>query len=531
MKSLLRGFFVTVVTVSALSIGGEGATAQVLGSPSIQVTSPNGGETFTKGQTVTITWNQSNVSNIGSIRLRSGTYVVLDITTSGLTVDPTSSTGSFEWKIPEDFCTTERDFSIEIFGGTPGLGNAVDQSDATFTLNPLTAYIKNVELAVISPNGGENFSPGDTVPIRFRYKNLDTAHITYYGNFSNDIDIAPEINLDPEQTEATYEWTVPGEPDYSSKYFKIRIWGVKKGCARNAYKADWVYPADQSDATFIITPKASFEFRPLGGYLAVNRPVDISWNQYGIDTVSLYLVSSPDSPPPFTKTIVENYSVKGENEGVWKRYGHYVFMPTADIEERNFKVKAVGYRNGQKVVEVISSDGMRIIEDPVEPPHNVSFEVLTYDEKNPEIKLTWESEDPTFYVARCVSVKDSYCEIPYVGGWISVGKTTQHEMILHEWGWHSIAAHSADSQKMRRTTILVRPGAKMPDKQVIQKKPITLPTISIEKKQFNEESKQPLVKASAIKSSASAQTLRKLTASQRYRLKHAKKVRPLLKSK
>lgn len=143
-----------------------GTTVPPVTTPGITVTSPNGGNVFTVGDIVPITW-ASNGTTIGdkvTIALRyshrdttyvSGTsfeeYIMLDA----------PNTGSYSWKIPEYFSTgvQTNTFSIRVFSST----GFTDSSDATFTINPAMSPV--TDIAVASPVLGKSYMSSEMVPI------------------------------------------------------------------------------------------------------------------------------------------------------------------------------------------------------------------------------------------------------------------------------------------------------------------------------------------------------------------------------
>ena len=92
--------------------------------PQITVTSPNGGETWIKGTTQTITWTDNIPGNV-KIRLRNGSAVAAIITAS------TPSNGSFAWTVPTSLATGNN-YKVEI----DSLDDRTikDQSDRAFRI-------------------------------------------------------------------------------------------------------------------------------------------------------------------------------------------------------------------------------------------------------------------------------------------------------------------------------------------------------------------------------------------------------------
>src|SRR4029434_4217235 len=88
----------TVQTVTDLAADQRKTILETPSPPQITLTSPNGGETWVKGTTQTITWTD-NISGNVKIRLRNGSALAAIIATS------TPSNGSFAWTVPTSLAT------------------------------------------------------------------------------------------------------------------------------------------------------------------------------------------------------------------------------------------------------------------------------------------------------------------------------------------------------------------------------------------------------------------------------------------
>ena len=93
-------------------------------TPTITVTSPNGGEAWERGTTHSITWNSSGDDSAVTIELYRGSTLYSEID------DSTSNDGSYSWAIPADGLNGS-DFKIKITGNQSG---ANDYSNNPFTL-------------------------------------------------------------------------------------------------------------------------------------------------------------------------------------------------------------------------------------------------------------------------------------------------------------------------------------------------------------------------------------------------------------
>lgn len=127
--------------------------------PTINVTSPNGGEVWTAGNTYPITWTSTNLVGFVMIRLLIGTAG--NYTTINSSVN--SSVGSFNWPIPTTIASGTN-FKISIIS----ISNytIADTSDSYFTINSAPG------IYVTSPNGGEHWFRGSTYPVQWNAVNM-----------------------------------------------------------------------------------------------------------------------------------------------------------------------------------------------------------------------------------------------------------------------------------------------------------------------------------------------------------------------
>ncbi|MEN8152375.1 MAG: Ser-Thr-rich GPI-anchored membrane family protein [Acidobacteriota bacterium] len=203
------------------------------GTPSITVTSPNGGEDWSLGGTYNITWASTSMTgNVGIKLFQNGLslgYIALDVPVSA---------GTYSWTISE---------IIGVGPIVPGInyqiqikqsGVASDLSDAVFTISPGGAP----SITVTSPNGGENWNLGGTY-------NITWGSTSMTGNvgiklFQNGISLG-YIALDVPVSAGTYSWNISelvgGIPIIPGVNYQIQI--KQSGVA-----------GDLSDAVFTISP-------------------------------------------------------------------------------------------------------------------------------------------------------------------------------------------------------------------------------------------------------------------------------------
>lgn len=155
--------------------------------PSLQLTSPNGGETLVPGSTATVTWDAQNLSDFDlKLSLNGGS--------TWQTIASQATGTSLAWTVP-NLPTTNG--ILQIISNEVDLS---DNSDATFT-------IAAPNLAITSPNGGETWLPGEVVTITWAQDNVP-----------GDVDLSLSRNngqnwesLADQYTGTSFDWTVAGD--------------------------------------------------------------------------------------------------------------------------------------------------------------------------------------------------------------------------------------------------------------------------------------------------------------------------------
>lgn len=96
-------------------------------APSVEITSPNGGQTFTAGDEVTITWDSTNVDKV-TLMYETGS-------TNNIATN-VANTNSYDWTVDigNMMPGTEKDVKIKIIAYETGVGSVQDTSDAAFTV-------------------------------------------------------------------------------------------------------------------------------------------------------------------------------------------------------------------------------------------------------------------------------------------------------------------------------------------------------------------------------------------------------------
>jgi len=202
-------------------------------TPTITVTSPNGGENWIVGSSHNITWTSQNFSNNVKIE-----YSTNAGSTWNTIIASTSNSGTYPWTIPNAPTTQAR---VKVSNVTNG-GIPWDMSDANFTISVVPT------INVTSPNGGESWcvgsshnitwtSTGTIANVKLEYStNAGSSWITIIASTPND---------------GTESWLIPNTPSTTSL---VRVSEANTGT-----------PSDVSNANFTIAPQVITVTSPNGG--------------------------------------------------------------------------------------------------------------------------------------------------------------------------------------------------------------------------------------------------------------------------
>jgi len=235
---------------------GELAWFESITTPNIQVTAPNGDETWAVGGTKEITWTAVNgITNVN-----------IDFsTTSGTTWQPVASnlpsSGSYSWLIPNAVSNSCR---VRVSDASNAL--IKDVSDVNFA-------IVAPEFRIISPNGNENWYVGTTRTISWNDNQGIISQVKI--ELSTDGGTTWEIIHTNANNNGSYRWTIPNSP---SDFCRIRISDAADGD-----------PVDISDAHFsILGPKLTMTSPNGGESWESSISKNITWTTAGaVDNVKL----------------------------------------------------------------------------------------------------------------------------------------------------------------------------------------------------------------------------------------------------
>src|SRR3989344_79857 len=211
--------------ITSLSVTQQAQVARTSGALSLAVTSPNGGETFTVVQQITIQWDSSNV----------------DLVSIGWSDGPSSwntfasnipNTCSYTWNVNVGN-TTNTQFKIRIMGYPANfIGSATDESNNFFTVEkrnqPVAPSPTPQSIQITSPNGNEVWEPGKTYTVTWNQQGVDSVSIDLMKGESWQQAIVVSNYPTPQWTTGSYNFTVPNDAIESNTY-KIFILGYGGG--------------------------------------------------------------------------------------------------------------------------------------------------------------------------------------------------------------------------------------------------------------------------------------------------------------
>ncbi len=195
---------------------------QEVSSSSINVVSPNGGETWAAGTTQTIFW--TSTGTISNVKIE---YTTNNGGSWSTVISSTTNDGSYSWKIPTVSSTQCKVRIKNASGGTP-----TDNSNAVFSI--VTSSTPTI--TVNSPNGGESLTAGSSHTITWSTTgtvgNVKIQYSTNNGSSWTNI-ITSTAN------DGSHKWTVPSK---SSSQCLMKISEASDGS-----------PTDNSNKVFTIS--------------------------------------------------------------------------------------------------------------------------------------------------------------------------------------------------------------------------------------------------------------------------------------
>jgi hypothetical protein len=285
-------------------------------APSVTVTAPNGGESWTAGTTQNITWTATDNVGVTSVDLyysTSGSGGTFTAIATGL-----ANTGSYAWKVPN---TASTNAFVKAVAHDAAGNTGTDLSDAAFTIIGV-ADTTPPSVTVTAPNGGQSWNAGTTHNITWTATdNVGVTSIDLYYSTTGSSGTFTAIATGIANT-GSYAWKVPNIST-SNAFVKV----VAHDAAGNT-------GVDLSNSAFRI--KSSKR----SGAISGNIPPGLL-NPVRTDTSSLPL------PPSHLLTSTESSPSQPENSGTPKaaRATAPVSSDPVDFDALD-KVFAEGWQDG-----------------------------------------------------------------------------------------------------------------------------------------------------------------------------------------
>jgi len=200
----------SVETVSLNDISDNVFTIKSAVTSTVNLTSPNGGESWLAGTNQNITWTSSNINNLKiEYSTNNGTNW------STVVASVAAANGIYQWVVPN----------------TPSINCRIRLSDALNSAtndvsdNPFSIIVPSI--TVNAPNGGENWQAGTQQNITWVSNNVTNVKIEYSTNNGTNW---TTVNSSIAATLGTYTWTVP---TVNSTNCKVKISDVSNSAVND----------------------------------------------------------------------------------------------------------------------------------------------------------------------------------------------------------------------------------------------------------------------------------------------------------
>lgn len=266
--------------------------------PTVTIIAPNGGESFTEGQQITVRWSTVGIPTTQKVGF--DLYTNQD-TIKGYTLFNVSGQDLFDNdgqetlvipSIRNSFTTWNYGnyFKIKMAVDNPDI-TAVDYSDSTFSISSVIAPMPSIH--VISPNSGESYIAGQQIPVTWESANLPASSLVdivvqhHYpgGNGIAGANYAQNLTPDGTSNDGTQVVTLPTQfPSRPfGRYFKILVIAHPYALTNTVY--------DVSDNLFTIQAPVSVAnpaitvLSPNGGesYVA-GQQIQVKWETANFST-------------------------------------------------------------------------------------------------------------------------------------------------------------------------------------------------------------------------------------------------------
>ena len=210
---------VRITSIDRPDLSSSSGLFEIVSAPSIRIYSPVAGDRLIAGSTHEISFETSGIPNV-DIYFSSNNGTSWALIASGVP----AWRGTYEWNLPTATTSNAR-IRINQTGGS------ISVESGLFSIVSAPAP----KVTVIAPNGGERYTVGDPITIRWSAVDVDLVTISWSSdNGATWNTIAANVPAN----QGSISWTAPDTP--SSRYL-VRVQGAGA--------------SDQSNATFTINPK------------------------------------------------------------------------------------------------------------------------------------------------------------------------------------------------------------------------------------------------------------------------------------
>ncbi|MBC8144324.1 MAG: hypothetical protein H7X80_01995 [bacterium] len=299
---------IRIVEVGGPTVAESGIFSIIEPVASVRILRPNGGETYTSGDPIVISWTSALITTVSLQFTSDGGASWRDIT--GASALPAAQ-GSFVWTAA---LTPSTGYRVRVIGGT-----IYDDSDNNFTV--VRAIVPSLQL--LNPNGGENFAVDSTFDVSWVARDFD-GDVTIDHSSDNGVTWS-NLGTAPAGT-FTYRWTVPNSVGANHL---IRVTGGAL--------------SDQSDASFEVSPRIVAAVQ----LLSPNSPgliwkegdtVSITWQATAMGSVDLRL--STDGGATFGVSIARNVPAAP---------GTYTWVVTRFMNTVSNQIRVIVANNGSGI--------------------------------------------------------------------------------------------------------------------------------------------------------------------------------------
>ncbi len=168
--------------------------------PSLLLFQPSGGETYVMGDQATVSWEAYRVDKVDVDYSLNGGQTWTTVASNVPAVQ-----GSLHWTVPNQ-ATTKGEIRVT----EAGKAKPLQATSGWFSI----VEPKHPVLRVIVPNGGEHFTEGSTITVRWSATDIDGGVTLYYSsdNGATWTKITSNVPATDGGTTGSYQWTLPRVP-------------------------------------------------------------------------------------------------------------------------------------------------------------------------------------------------------------------------------------------------------------------------------------------------------------------------------